>query len=224
MGLYRGSGLFTVNFRPFRAPWRRLQKLAPDCCRAAAMTGLYRGFRLSSISFVPISPLWFNRYLLCHSRAEGMMGLYRGFGLSIITFVPSSALWWGAYGGYQKLMWQQLDGWWGGSNNVMTEFGDSGSSSGGGSGIGGGGSDNSKGSDSNSILQRPTSQVGAARFKACRASRKTLIWQELTCQCSGSSIISRRQQQQQQGPQAKSALQQPAFEDDVFRVSLTLKP
>ena len=25
------------------------------------------------------------------------------------TFVPSSAIWWGAYGGYQKGIWQQLD-------------------------------------------------------------------------------------------------------------------
>lgn len=35
--------------------------------------------------------------------------MYRGFGLSVLTFVPSSALWWGCYGGYQKLLWQQLD-------------------------------------------------------------------------------------------------------------------
>jgi solute carrier family 25 protein 44 len=42
-------------------------------------------------------------------RAEGLRGMYRGFGLSVMTFVPSSALWWGCYGGYQKLLWQQLD-------------------------------------------------------------------------------------------------------------------
>ena len=33
----------------------------------------------------------------------------------IPLFVPSSALWWGAYGGYQKLLWQQLDNWHSGS-------------------------------------------------------------------------------------------------------------
>lgn len=47
-----------------------------------------------------------------------MVGLYRGFGLSIVTFVPSSALWWGAYGGYQKLAWQQLDRWLGGDGSA----------------------------------------------------------------------------------------------------------
>lgn len=29
--------------------------------------------------------------------------------------VPCSAMWWGAYGGYQKLVWQQLDKWHSGS-------------------------------------------------------------------------------------------------------------
>ena len=38
-----------------------------------------------------------------------MVGLYRGFTASVATFVPSSAIWWGAYGGYQKFIWQQLD-------------------------------------------------------------------------------------------------------------------
>ena len=37
-----------------------------------------------------------------------MLGLYRGFGMSIATFVPTSGIWWGAYGAYQKLIWQQV--------------------------------------------------------------------------------------------------------------------
>ena len=68
--------------------------------------------------------------LMCY-RAEGLLGLYRGFGLSIVTFVPSSALWWGAYGGYQKLIWQQLDRALGGAAAAAAD-----------------------------ITQRPTSQVG----------------------------------------------------------------
>ncbi len=43
--------------------------------------------------------------------AEGVAGLYRGFGASVMTFVPSSAVWWAAYGGYQRALWHQLDGW-----------------------------------------------------------------------------------------------------------------
>lgn len=41
-------------------------------------------------------------------RQEGIRGLYKGFGLSIMTYVPSSAMWWGAYGMYQKLIWQVM--------------------------------------------------------------------------------------------------------------------
>lgn len=61
--------------------------------------------------------------------------MYRGFGLSVLTFVPSSALWWGAYGGYQKLVWQQIDKWRGGDGTGSA----------------------SQGGD---VTQRPTSQVG----------------------------------------------------------------
>ena len=92
-----------------------------------------------------------------HYRAEGLLGLYRGFGLSVVTFVPSSALWWGAYGGYQKLIWQQLDGLWD-SPAVITEL----AAGGGGGGSGssdGGGSGGGSGSGSGSGAKRPTSQV-----------------------------------------------------------------
>lgn len=91
-------------------------------------------------------------------RAEGLLGLYRGFGLSVVTFVPSSALWWGAYGGYQKLIWQQLDGLWD-NPAVITELTAGGSISGGG-GPDGRGSGSSDGSGSSgSGAKRPTSQV-----------------------------------------------------------------
>eukprot|EP00884_Botryococcus_braunii_P021323 jgi/Botrbrau1/7875/Bobra.9_2s0051.1 len=42
-------------------------------------------------------------------RTEGIRGLYRGIGISMATFVPGSGIWWGAYGTYQKLLWEQLD-------------------------------------------------------------------------------------------------------------------
>ncbi len=45
---------------------------------------------------------------ICHLQSEGVLGLYRGFGMSIATFVPTSGIWWGAYGAYQKLIWQQV--------------------------------------------------------------------------------------------------------------------
>ncbi|CAL5228103.1 g11176 [Coccomyxa viridis] len=48
-------------------------------------------------------------------QSEGVLGLYRGFGMSIATFVPTSGIWWGAYGAYQKLIWQQVDKWRGAS-------------------------------------------------------------------------------------------------------------
>jgi Mitochondrial carrier protein len=85
-----------------------------------------------------------------------VLGLYRGFGLSIVTFVPSSALWWGAYGGYQKLIWQQLDRWWDNEGAVITEFsGSDGSGGASGSGIG---------------PQRPTSQVRLPASSDARAT------------------------------------------------------
>lgn len=46
--------------------------------------------------------------LICDLQSEGVLGLYRGFGMSIATFVPTSGIWWGAYGAYQKLIWQQV--------------------------------------------------------------------------------------------------------------------
>ena len=46
--------------------------------------------------------------LICNLQSEGVLGLYRGFGMSIATFVPTSGIWWGAYGAYQKLIWQQV--------------------------------------------------------------------------------------------------------------------
>ena len=46
--------------------------------------------------------------LVCHLQSEGVLGLYRGFGMSIATFVPTSGIWWGAYGAYQKLIWNQV--------------------------------------------------------------------------------------------------------------------
>jgi len=39
---------------------------------------------------------------------EGFAGLYKGFGVSVALFVPSSALWWGAYGAYQRAIWNVL--------------------------------------------------------------------------------------------------------------------
>ena len=53
-------------------------------------------------------------------RAEGVLGLYRGFGASVATFVPSSAVWWSAYGFWQRLIWQRLDGGVGGATTVAT--------------------------------------------------------------------------------------------------------
>ena len=47
-------------------------------------------------------------YLMCNLQSEGVLGLYRGFGMSIATFVPTSGIWWGAYGAYQKLIWNQV--------------------------------------------------------------------------------------------------------------------
>jgi solute carrier family 25 protein 44 len=41
-------------------------------------------------------------------QQEGVRGLYRGFWPSLATFVPNSALWWGAYGFWQRLLWEQL--------------------------------------------------------------------------------------------------------------------
>jgi Mitochondrial carrier protein len=41
-------------------------------------------------------------------RTEGIRGLYRGIGISMATFVPGSGIWWGAYGTYQKLLWEQV--------------------------------------------------------------------------------------------------------------------
>ena len=46
--------------------------------------------------------------MMCTVQSEGVLGLYRGFGMSIATFVPTSGIWWGAYGAYQKLIWQQV--------------------------------------------------------------------------------------------------------------------
>ena len=42
---------------------------------------------------------------------EGVRGLYRGLGASIATFAPSSAIWWSAYGGWQSVLWKQIDAW-----------------------------------------------------------------------------------------------------------------
>ena len=55
-------------------------------------------------------------------QREGIRGLYRGFGLSIATFVPSSAVWWSAYGGYQKALWQLLDGYRESRGEVSTQM------------------------------------------------------------------------------------------------------
>lgn len=74
-------------------------------------------------------------------KAEGLRGMYRGFGLSVMTFVPSSALWWGCYGGYQKLLWQQLDDLLGGD-----------------------------GTSSGDILSRPTHQIVGVQTVAAAAS------------------------------------------------------
>ena len=101
-----------------------------------------------------LDPIPASRSVLCY-RAEGLLGLYRGFGLSVVTFVPSSALWWGAYGGYQKLIWQQLDGLWA-EPAVITEL--TASRSGGGGSDGSGSGSGSSGSGA----KRPTSQVQLA--------------------------------------------------------------
>ena len=53
-------------------------------------------------------------------RAEGVSGLYRGFGASVATFVPSSAVWWSAYGFWQRLIWQNLDGSGSGGGGATT--------------------------------------------------------------------------------------------------------
>ena len=42
-------------------------------------------------------------------QEDGVRGLYRGFGASVATFVPSSAIWWASYGGWQSVLWHQLD-------------------------------------------------------------------------------------------------------------------
>jgi hypothetical protein len=41
-------------------------------------------------------------------QQEGVRGLYRGFWPSLATFVPNSALWWGAYGFWQRFLWEQM--------------------------------------------------------------------------------------------------------------------
>jgi hypothetical protein len=41
-------------------------------------------------------------------QQEGLGGLYRGFWPSLATFVPNSALWWGAYGFWQRFLWEQM--------------------------------------------------------------------------------------------------------------------
>jgi Mitochondrial carrier protein len=99
-----------------------------------------------------LDPIPASRSILCY-RAEGLLGLYRGFGLSVVTFVPSSALWWGAYGGYQKLIWQQLDGLWA-EPAVITEL-----TAGGGRSNGSGSSSSDGGGGDVSGAKRPTSQV-----------------------------------------------------------------
>ncbi len=58
---------------------------------------------------------------------------------------------WGAYGGYQKLVWQQLDRWQTAGTDSRSGFmADAGGLDGSGGGGSGGGSD---------VTQRPTSQV-----------------------------------------------------------------
>jgi len=42
--------------------------------------------------------------------AEGVRGLYRGLGPSLATYMPASAIWWSAYGGYQRLIWNSIEG------------------------------------------------------------------------------------------------------------------
>eukprot|EP00775_Hariotina_reticulata_P006117 gene6117-6356_t len=52
-------------------------------------------------------------------QQEGVGGLYRGFWPSVATFVPNSAIWWGAYGFWQRLIWEQLP-----SHMKLTAVGD----------------------------------------------------------------------------------------------------
>lgn len=63
-------------------------------------------------------------------QQEGIGGLYRGFWPSLATFVPNSALWWGAYGFWQRFLWEQLP------SSIAHPQGSSSSSSSGGSGSG----------------------------------------------------------------------------------------
>lgn len=67
--------------------------------------------QLSSVAAVqqPMNGFHMARLII---QQEGVRGLYRGFWPSLATFVPNSAMWWGAYGFYQRLLWEQLPSSW----------------------------------------------------------------------------------------------------------------
>lgn len=83
---------------------RRRKGLGAAFSATHAASQRHRGFAAVA-EHANMSGLQMARFIIAQ---EGVKGLYKGFGVSVALFVPSSALWWGAYGTYQRLIWNRF--------------------------------------------------------------------------------------------------------------------